>query len=139
MLMLDTSVVVAFYIPETISRRVQRLYSSGEPLAISPLAQVEFTSAVARLVRMKSLGASDANRVRDTFQSHVDQKLYAFCPITQEVFEVARDWIGSFKIALRTLDALQLATAHCSGCSFVTADKAMAKAATQLGVSIQDL
>ena len=139
MLLLDTSVVVAFYIPEANSHRVQRLFSSETPLAISSLAQVEFTSAIARLVRMKSLSKAAGRRVLAEFESHVQQKLYAFSPITQETYELARHWLGSFTTSLRTLDALQLAVAHSNGLPLVTADKALAKAAKKLGVDVQTL
>jgi len=139
MLFVDTSVVVAFYIPEANSRRAQRLFSSEATLAISSLVEVEFTSAVARLVRMKHITADDGRCVLEAFQSHVQQKFYAFTPITQEVYQLVRDWIGSFRTALRTLDALQLAAAHANGLAFVTADKPLAKAARQLDVAIENL
>jgi len=139
MLFVDTSVVVAFYIPETNSRRAQRLFSSELTLAISSLVEVEFSSAVARLVRMKHIAADDGRRVLEAFQSHIEKKFYAFTPITQEVYRLAHDWIGSFRTALRTLDALQLAAAHTHGLSFVTTDKALAQAARQLDVALENL
>ncbi|MCC5830628.1 MAG: type II toxin-antitoxin system VapC family toxin [Phycisphaeraceae bacterium] len=139
MLLLDTSVIVAFYIPEAHSDRVQRLYSSRTILAISPLSEVEFASAVSRLVRMRNINGGDGRRVWNAFQSHVQQKLYAFSPMTQQVYELAREWISSFQTALRTLDALQLAAAHANDLPFVTADKKLAKAARGLGVSVERL
>lgn len=139
MLVLDTSVIVAYYIPEANSRRVQRLFSSATPLAISPLTEVEFASAIARLVRMDAITTSDGRRVFEEFQSHIEQKFYAFFPLTPDVYELARDWIGSFETALRTLDALQLAVAHANDVPFMTADKALAKAARQLGVKLEKL
>lgn len=139
MLVLDTSVIVAFYIPEANSPRVQRLFSSQTPLAISSLAEVEFTSAVARLVRMKAITHSDGQRVLDEFHSHVQQNLYAFTPITQEVFARVREWLAAFRTSLRTLDALQLAVADVNELPFMTADRTLAKAAKALGAAIEVL
>ena len=139
MLFLDTSVIVAFYIPQAMSGQVQRLFSSERPLAICPLAEVEFHSAIARLVRMKVIGRSAGNRVIREFCSHVQQKLYSFCAITQKEYDFARDWIGSFKTSLRTLDALHLAVAYSNDLPFVTADKSLVKAAAKLGVTIEKL
>ena len=139
MLFLDTSVIVAFYIPEAQSSRVQRLFSSETPLAICSLAEVEFTSAIARLVRMKALPKQFATRVLDEFQGHIQQKLYEFCPITQTEYDLAKNWISSFKTSLRTLDALQLAVASSNGLPFVTADKILTKAAKTFGVATRGL
>jgi len=139
MLFLDTSVIVAFYIPEAQSGRVQRLFSSETPLAICSLAEVEFTSAIARLVRIKAISEQAGKLVLEGFRGHVQQKFYAFCPITQKEYDLAKDWLGSFKTSLRTLDALQLAVASSNNLPFVTSDKALTKAAKALGVTIRGL
>lgn len=139
MVFLDTSVVVAFYIPESLSPRVQELFSSDMPLAICSLTQVEFCSAVARLVRMKTIDKQSGQRVVATFQDHVDQQFYSFCPITQREYDLARTWLGLFQTSLRTLDCLQLAVAHGHGLPLVTADKALVNAARQLDVNVQTL
>lgn len=139
MLFLDTSVIVAFYIPEAQSARVQRLFSSETPLAICSLTEVEFTSAIARLVRMKALTKQFATRVLEEFRNHIQQKLYAFRPVTQKEYNLARDWIGSFRTSLRTLDALQLAVATSNDLPFVTADKGLTKSAKTLGVTVRGL
>lgn len=136
---LDTSVIVAFYIPEAISGRVQRLFSSGTPLAINSLVEVEFASAVARRVRMRSISHDDGRLVLEEFALHVRENLYAFNPVTQEAFTLAGEWLGSLRTSLRTLDALQLAMAHVNDLSFMTADKALAKAARELGLAIEAL
>jgi len=139
MLFLDTSVIVPFYVPEALSPRVQRLFSSGEPLSISSLAQVEFTSAIARLVRMKALSKRSGRSVLEEFESHIKRKLYAFQAITPKEYELALGWIGSFRTSLRTLDALQLAVASSNDLPLVTTDKGLAKAAKTLGVTTRGL
>lgn len=139
MLVLDTSVIVAFYIPEATSSRVQRLFSSSTELAISSLVEVEFASAIARRVRMKSITKHEGQRVLEEFRSHMQDNLYAFKPITQEVFTLANQWLGSFQTSLRTLDAIQLAVAHVNDLPFVTADKVLIKSAKELGVAVEPL
>ena len=134
MLLLDTSVIVPFYVPESVSVRVQRLFSSGTPLAITALGEVEFHSAISRLVRMKSISKDAGKRVIEAFASHVQQKRFAFRPITRLQYEQARDWIGALTTSLRTLDALQLATAHANGLPLATADRALARSAKRLGI-----
>ena len=51
---LDTSVVAAYYIPEKKSAKVEKFLSGLDTAAISSLTEVEFHSAVARRVRMRS-------------------------------------------------------------------------------------
>lgn len=137
MLLLDTSIIVAFYIPEAISSRVQRLFSSDTELAISSLAEVEFASAIAKRVRMNSISQPDGQRVLDEFHTHLRDNLYAHKPITQEVFHQASQWLASFQTPLRTLDALQLAVAKVNDLPFVTGDKVLINAAGKLGVSVR--
>ena len=135
MLFLDTSVIVAFYIPEAQSSQVQRLFSSEMPLAICCLTEVEFTSAIARLIRMNAFTKQFGRCVLEEFRDHIRQKHYTFCPITRKEYDLAQDWIGSFRTSLRTLDALQLAVASSNGLPLVTADKKLTKAAKALGVT----
>ena len=139
MLFLDTSVIVAFYVPEALSGRIQRLFSSGEPLSICSLARVEFTSAIARLVRMKALSRQSGRSVLEEFESHMQQMLYAFQPITPKEYDLAQTWIASFRTSLRTLDALQLAVASSNNLPLVTTDKGLARAAKTLGVATRGL
>lgn len=139
MLVLDTSVIVAFYVPEAVSPRVQRLFSSSTELAISSLAEVEFASAIAKLVRMNTISQSDGQRVLNEFHNHLRDNLYAHKPITQEVFNQAGQWLASFQTPLRTLDALQLAVAQVNDLPFVTNDKVLINAAGKLGVMIKKL
>jgi predicted nucleic acid-binding protein len=137
MALVDTSVVVAYYVPEATSHRVQKLFSSGAPLSICALTQVEFASAIARLVRTNAITAQAGRRVMEAFEAHIGRQLYSFCPITPKEYDLARDWLGSFKTSLRTLDALQLAIAHSNALPLITSDKTLAKAARQLGVAIE--
>lgn len=139
MILVDTSVVVAFYVPESGSRTAQDLYDGDEPLAICPLTEVEFASAISKLYRMKAIRRADAGRILDQFGDHIAQQLYSFCPMTQDVYRQAREWIASLKTPLRSLDAIQLAAAHVQGIPFATADKTLAKTGRQLGAKINEI
>ncbi|MBS3822046.1 MAG: type II toxin-antitoxin system VapC family toxin [Phycisphaerae bacterium] len=139
MLFVDTSVIVAFYVPESGSRRAETLFTGGEPLAICTVSEVEFASAIAKLHRIKAINKADAGRILEQFAEHVRQKHYSFCPLSLEVYDQARQWIASLETPLRTLDAIQLAAAHLSDLPMVTADKALAKSARTLGIAVRKL
>jgi predicted nucleic acid-binding protein len=60
-LLLDTSVIIAYYLPETFSRQVQTLYAQAYQPSITPLIELEVVSVLSGMVRTQSL-AIDAAR-----------------------------------------------------------------------------
>ena len=94
MLYLDTSVLVAYYCPEALSRQVQDLLREQAKPALSVLTEVEFTSAVAKKVRLNELGDADGNRILAKFASHVDTGLYRMIPVEKHHWRLAKGWIG---------------------------------------------
>ena len=138
MLLLDTSVLVALYLPEEKSRRVEKKATGkNRELAISSLAEVEFVSAISRQVRMKSIQRDQGHFLVSQFHLHLSEHVYSTFPLTRQEFETARDWIFTFDTSLRTLDALHLAVAHSNRLTLLTDDAAFAKSARQLGVPVE--
>ena len=131
---LDTSVLVAFYLPETMSSKVQKLCSGSDGLALSGLSEVEFHSALARRIRMDELTKGDALKVLSQFKVHIEGGFYRMIAIEQRDYMLARDWLATFRTPLRTLDALHLAAAFSNGLAIVTADKVFAASAKHFGV-----
>ena len=137
MIYVDTSVLAAFYLPEPLSSRAERLLRAEVAPAISDLTDVELLSAVARKVRGKEISAADGARVAATFLSHVSAGLYARIAVERAHFRLARDWLAGFTVRLRSLDALHLALASQAGAKLLTADRELAKAARTLDVATQ--
>ena len=50
MIYIDTSILAAYYCPEPLSSQAQRALRESVERAISPLAELELTSAIARKV-----------------------------------------------------------------------------------------
>jgi predicted nucleic acid-binding protein len=96
--------------------------------------ELEFCSAVAAKTRTRDMDAAAGRRVLTLLASHLADGLFQVVPIEAREYRLARDWIGGFSVALRAPDALHLASALGSGLVLLTADKAMARAAAQLGV-----
>lgn len=136
MLYLDTSVLAAYYCPEVISDRVERVLLAADQPAISPLVEVEFVSALARKVREKELAKEVANRVINQFQAHIDHNLYHWLAIEHHHYQKAFHWIARFSKPLRTLDALHLAVAATESADLLTADAQLARAAKEFGVAV---
>ena len=137
MVYVDTSVLAAYYCPEALSTEAERVLRQCDVPAISLLVDVELHSALARKVREGALSKLDATRISTEFRLHVEAACYTFLPLDSLHYRLARDWIGSFSVALRTLDALHLAVAFGSEATLLTADRGLAKAARELGVRTQ--
>jgi predicted nucleic acid-binding protein len=132
---IDTSVLVSYYCPEPLSEKVEAFFTSHMQPAISGLTEIEMFSAISRKVREKSMDHKDAGRVAAKFISHLDNHYFAYLPVEAHHFRLARDWIGMFKLSLRTLDALHLAIASSEGLSVVTTDQSLVKSAKGLGLN----
>ena len=131
---LDTSVLVAYYYPEAISHDVEKLLRRHSSPIVSELAEVEFSSAIARKVRQHECNRPDASLILAQFQKHLDNHLFTKLSLDSRHFQLAKTWLNQLEWSLRSLDALHLAAADISQALMVTADIAMAKTAEAIGV-----
>ncbi len=133
---LDTSVVVALYIPELKSSRIQAFVSEcgGGGTTISTLTELEFNSAVSRRVRMKEISRKDGLMIISEFQLHVKNRIFKIIPITQTEYSLAANWVGNLETPLRSLDALHLAASFSNKLELVSADTSLVKSAGTLGI-----
>jgi predicted nucleic acid-binding protein len=131
----DTSVLVAYYCPEPLSKKAEAFLTAHVQPAVSILTELEFFSSISRKVREKGLAHKDAGRVTAKFVAHLDNHYYTYLSIEAHHFRLARDWIGMFKLNLRSLDALHLAVASSEGLAIVTIDQRLSKSAKALGLN----
>ncbi len=106
----DTSALVKRYVNETGSTWLRVLLDpSLSPLiVVSHLTVAEMRSALSRRLRDRILSPAEYAQLLNAFRND-GQTQYQFFPLNQAVIETASDLIE--RHALRTLDALQLATA----------------------------
>jgi predicted nucleic acid-binding protein len=136
MFYVDTSLLVAYYCPESMSEKVEIFLTSHSPLIISTLTELEMFSAVSRKVRERDLNRPAARRILAKFLSHLDGHFFACLPVATHHLRLARDWIGQFNTSLRSLDALHLAVAALEGLTTVTADRDLAEYAKILSLDV---
>lgn len=127
MIYADTSVVIAYYLPEPLSGRVQRTFSEEGEVFISELVEVEFVSAVSLRLRLGDISPGEARRAADLFAAHADGGLYAKARLTAAHYRTARDYIGRFDTPLKSPDALHIAVAGERSLQLLTADRQLAK------------
>ena len=135
MIYVDTSILAAYYCPEPLSGRAQKVLQEAVDRAISSLVELELISAIARKVRTRQIRRKDAQRILNLFRSHLEQGTYTRLGVDAAHFAQAREWLASLSVPLQTLDALHVAVAKMSGCSILTADTVLAKACTKVGVA----
>lgn len=131
---IDTSILAAYYCPESLSAAVQKTLGKIKQPFISPLVELELYSAVAAKVRARELEATAGRRILDLFKKHLADGCYGILSIDASEYCMARDWIGGFSSSLRAADALHLAAAAANGLTLLTADKSLARSAGQFGV-----
>jgi predicted nucleic acid-binding protein len=139
MLYIDTSIVVAYYCPESMSDAVEEILLDAENPAISYLTEVELMAALSRKIREGNLSFSDANRIISQFQTHVDKNAFTMLPVARKHYQTARRWIAQFTTPLRSLDALHLSVASASKRVLFTADARLKASAERLGVDVLNL
>jgi uncharacterized protein len=112
----DTSFLAPLILEEATSVKVERFISampSGE-LAISHWTQVEFSSLLAREVRMGGLVAEAAVEADAQFAAIVAETFVILLPGADD-FDLARRFLGNYGTGLRASDALHLAIADNRG------------------------
>ena len=130
----DTSVVVAYYVPEDQSDQAERALRTRTERMVSSLVLTEASAALRRKVHDRELSKTDAQAALDAFRQDVVTGLFRVIDVQRRHFDLAAVQVWSTRQRLRTLDAVHLAVAELDGLRVVTADAVMAKAAKELGI-----
>src|SRR5450631_1801872 len=126
---IDTSVLGAYYCPESLSAAAEDALRRIEAPVISILSEVEFCSLISKKRRLKELNQRQATEILDLFATHVAEGFYRRMVLTAQHYLNARQLIASLQIKLHTLDALHLAAAATETLTVLTADRELAAAA----------
>ncbi len=134
---LDTSVVVAYYVPEPLSTRAQAIYNAETALAISELVELEFFAALSLRLRLGDLERTQAERVAGLFLTHLEGGWYTRIHLHAGHYLAARTFIARFDLPLKSADALHLAVSAGENLPLVTADQQLARNARSLGLDVE--
>ena len=130
----DTSVVVAYYVPETHSAQAEKILLAHGQRMVSSLVLTEASAALRRKVHDRELSKADAQSALDDFRQDVVTGLFRVVDVERRHFDHAAAQVWVTKERLRSLSALHLAVAELDGLRIVTADAVMAKAAKELDI-----
>ena len=136
----DTSFLVPLILPEETSDPIARFFAdlAGENLAVSHWTRVEFSSLLAREVRMGGLSADAAREADARFETVVEESFAVLLP-NGEDFCLAKEYLGRFETRLRAGDALHLAIARNRRAEAIySLDKVLLEAGKILGVPVSE-
>lgn len=134
----DTSFLVPLILPEATSGPITGFLEvlPQEDLAVSHWTRVEFSSLLAREVRMGGLDALAARAASSQFDSVIAGSFAVLLPNRLD-FDRARDFIGNFESGLRAGDALHLAIAgNRSANAIYSLDKSLIAAGKRIGLPV---
>lgn len=134
---LDTSVVVAYYVPEPLSTPAQAIYNGQTAPAICELVELEFFAALSLRLRLGDLERTQADRVASLFLSHIEGGWYTRIHLHAGHYLAARGFIARFDLPLKSPDALHLAVSAGESLPLVTADQQLARNARSLGLEVE--
>ncbi len=136
MLYFDTSFLAPLVLEEATSVKIEAFFArlaAGE-LYVSHWIRVEFSSLIAREVRMGGLAESDALLAIGQFDELVAESFQILVPGVAD-YELAKEYIQHFATKLRAGDALHLAIAHNNGAkTLYTLDEGLLHAAKLMKV-----
>ncbi|MGQ0665291.1 MAG: type II toxin-antitoxin system VapC family toxin [Pseudomonadota bacterium] len=140
MLYFDTSFLAPLILQEPASARIERFVTglpAGQP-AVSHWTRVEFSSLLAREVRMGGLDAQAARDADAQFEMVVTESFVVLLPNVDD-FDLAKDYLRNHKTGLRAGDALHLAIAgNHRAKAIYSLDKTLLKAGKLLKLPVSD-
>lgn len=132
----DTSFLAPLILSEAASDPVAAFMQtlSREDLTVSHWTRVEFSSLLARQVRMGQLSEDSAHAADTRFETMIDGSFAVLLPDRAD-FDLAKAYLGRFETGLRAGDALHLAIAANRGAeALYSLDRKLIEAGRQLGV-----
>lgn len=138
MIYFDTSFLAPLVLPEATSDAIAE-YVRGLPadqFTVSHWTRVEFSSLIAREVRMGGLDAEAAAQADARFETMVDEFFAVILPNADD-FNLAKEYLGHYETGLRAGDALHLAIAGNRRAEVIySLDKSLLKAGNRLGLTV---
>jgi uncharacterized protein len=134
----DTSFLAPLILPEATSDKIAALIRRlpAPEFVVSHWTRVEFSSLIAREVRMGGLDALAAARADARFEAMLDESFSVLLPNADD-FALAKRYLAQFETGLRAGDALHLAVASNHRAAMIySLDKTLLKAGKILDLPV---
>ena len=139
MLYFDTSFLAPLIFPEATSQKIARFVRrlAVEEFTVSHWTRVEFSSLIAREVRIGGLDVQAASMADAQFEAMLQESFSILLPKSDD-FDLAKHFLGRFETGLRAGDALHLAVANNHRAAAIySLDKKLVKAGKILGLPVR--
>jgi predicted nucleic acid-binding protein len=137
---LDTSFLIPYYLEEPSSQAVEAVLEDAPVgrLCLSSWTKTEFTSTLARALRLKLLSEQAASALVEALEMDIEKAL-TLLPLGAFEFELAsRLLLARPSLDLRISDALHLAVAKRHGAEIYSLDRKLIHAAHAVGIPASD-
>ena len=137
MIFCDTSTFAKYYVLESGTPKVRRLFGAGAQVHVSELVRVEVMSVFHRLFRDGKLTQSGFVAIRGQFDADNASGLWTWLPVTSVITKAAAETFATLppSVFLRASDCIHLVTAlHHNFDTIHTHDIHQAAAAITLGL-----
>jgi predicted nucleic acid-binding protein len=133
----DTSFLVGLFVDfDAFAGSAKVIYvDADDPLVVSDFAAAEFSSVIARLVRMDLVPADEARAIFNRFDAWLARSTQA-AYVTGIDVQTAATIIRRLDLNIRAPDAINLAIALRLAASVATFDRRMAHNARALGITV---
>lgn len=132
---IDTSCLVAYYLPQAKSGDVQKIIRSAKIVSISYLTEIEMLSAIRKKQRMDEIPVDHGLEAYQLFKEHVKNGLYDITELSPSVFKASEFILQKSDQPLRTLDAIHLGVAYENKMALFTFDTVLIQAAKELKIN----
>jgi predicted nucleic acid-binding protein len=133
---LDTSSLVAYYLPEKKSSLVQEIVTSERTIHISHLTETEILSAFNKKVRVGEIDKEKSDEAYQIFQNHRKQNAFQVFELTDDVFKSSQMILKVTSLPIRTLDALHLGVVYSNNIELFSLDNIMNETADEFEIPI---
>ena len=138
MLYFDTSFLAPLILQEATSAAIETFIAALTPgtLAVSHWTRVEFSSLLAREVRMGGMGHRNAQSADAEFEAVIRESFVVYLPDASD-YDRAKAYLATDDAGLRAGDALHLAIAHRRKCDMIySLDHKLVSAGKLLGLPV---
>lgn len=132
----DTSCLVAFFIPEIHTEKANSVILEAQELHISSLTKVEFISALNKKLRMGTIDSGDAELSSSEFERQINERIFIKHHFEVQHFRRAEIMLKQTTLPLLSLDSLHLSICFLQRQPLFTFDEVLAKAAKEFGIEV---
>ncbi len=131
---IDTSCLVAFYMPEEFSSSVHNMITTADSISVSSITTVELLSALKKKMRMGFSTGKETEIAFYKFEEHLTKGFFQHIEVEENHFNSAADLLLQTNTSLRALDAIHLGISREEKIRICSNDSTLLKASNEFNI-----